>query len=66
MKKFIVEKGSISINGISLTIANTSLNNFDVSVIPHTYENTNLKSAKVDDLVNVEFDALARYVFRDV
>jgi len=59
--KFIVEKGSIAINGISLTIAKVDNYNFYISVIPHTYENTNLKYLKVKDLVNVEFDYLARF-----
>ena len=65
MKKFIVEKGSISINGISLTIANTSLDNFTISVIPYTYDNTNFKTSKANDLVNIEFDALARYIVKN-
>ena len=65
-KKFIVEKGSIAINGISLTIAKVDNNNFSTSLIPHTYENTNLKYLKVKDLVNVEFDYLARFSMKDV
>jgi riboflavin synthase len=60
-KKFIVEKGSISINGISLTIAKEDNNIFTISVIPHTFENTNLKYLKIKDLVNIEFDYLARF-----
>jgi len=60
-KNFIVEKGSIAINGISLTIAKVDNNNFSISVIPHTFENTNLKYLKVQDLVNIEFDYLARF-----
>ena len=60
---FIVEKGSISINGISLTIADLDNKSFTISVIPHTYLNTNLKLAKIDDLINVEFDYLARFLF---
>ena len=60
-KKFIVEKGSICINGISLTIANEDNNNFSISVIPHTFENTNLKYLKIKNLVNIEFDYLARF-----
>ena len=63
--KFIVEKGSIAINGISLTIANIEENNFTISVIPHTYENTNLKYLNVDSKVNVEFDYLARFLLRN-
>ena len=64
-KKFIVEKGSIAINGISLTIAKENKNNFSVSVIPHTYENTNLKYLKIANYVNVEFDYLARFSTKD-
>ena len=64
-KNFIVEKGSIAINGISLTIAKEDNSNFSISVIPHTYDNTNLKYLKVQDLVNIEFDYLARFSMRD-
>ena len=64
-KNFIVEKGSIAINGISLTIANQDKNNFSISVIPHTFDNTNLKYLKVKDLVNIEFDYLARFSMKD-
>ena len=64
-KKFIVEKGSIAINGISLTIAKEDSNNFSISVIPHTFQNTNLKYLKIEDLVNVEFDYLARFSMND-
>ena len=64
-KNFIVEKGSIAINGISLTIAKVDNNNFSISVIPHTFENTNLKYLKVQDLVNIEFDYLARFSIKD-
>ena len=64
-KKFIVEKCSIAINGISLTVANIEKVNFSISVISHTFENTNLKYLKADDLVNVEFDYLARFSLRD-
>lgn len=65
MKQFIVEKGSIAVNGISLTIASLSTNSFSISIISHTYENTNLNLAKENDLVNIEFDALARYVVKN-
>ena len=64
-KNFIVEKGSIAINGISLTIAKQDNNNFSISVIPHTFDNTNLKYLKVQDLVNIEFDYLARFSIKD-
>ena len=61
--KFIVEKGSITINGISLTIAKVHENSFNVSVVPHTFFNTNFQYSKKNDLVNLEFDYLARYIF---
>ena len=64
-KNFIVEKASIAINGISLTIAKVDNNNFSISVIPHTFENTNLKYLKEQDLVNIEFDYLARFSIKD-
>ena len=64
-KNFIVEKCSVAINGISLTIAKQDNNNFSISVIPHTYDNTNLKYLKIQDLVNIEFDYLARFSMKD-
>ena len=60
--RFIVEKASISINGISLTIAKVMKDKFMVSVINHTYKNTNLKYLKKDDQINIEFDYLARFI----
>ena len=60
--KFIVEKGSIAINGISLTIASLNNNSFNVSIIPHTYNNTNLSNFEEGDMVNIEFDPLYRYI----
>ncbi len=61
-KKFIVEKGSIAINGISLTIANVKIDDFNISIIPHTYNCTNFSNLNEGDSVNIEFDALARYI----
>ncbi len=61
-KIYIVDKASIAINGISLTISKTTNENFFISVIPHTYENTNLKFLKENDIVNIEFDYLARFI----
>ena len=61
-RKYIVEKGSISINGISLTIANVFENSFNISIIPHTYKITNLSFLVKGDKVNIEFDPLARYI----
>ena len=61
---FIVEKGSISINGISLTIANVNKDSFIISIIPHTFHNTNLQFSKKGDLVNIEFDYLSRFILK--
>ncbi len=58
----IIEKGSISINGISLTISSVGVNYFEVSILPHTLENTNLKYLKQNDLVNIEYDMVAKYI----
>lgn len=60
--KYTVHKGSIAINGISLTIAEAKENTVKVAIIPHTFENTNLKYLKTGDFVNIETDVLARYV----
>ena len=61
---FITEKGSITINGISLTIANVDKNSFVISIIPHTFNNTNFQFSKEGDFVNVEFDYLARFILK--
>ena len=60
--KYIVKKGSVTVNGISLTLAKIEGNVFNVEIIPHTIENTNFKFAKVGDIVNIETDILARYI----
>jgi len=60
--KYVVYKGSITINGISLTIAEVNENRFTVAIIPHTYENTVLKYLKSGDSVNIETDIIAKYV----
>ena len=63
-KKNIVEKGSICVNGISLTIVSINENNFIVAIIPHTWQITNLHQLKIDETVNLEFDILGKYVER--
>ena len=60
--KYIVYKGSITVNGVSLTVSKLEKNTFTVAIIPHTLENTNLKYLKKGDLVNIETDILGRYV----
>ncbi|MGB2129067.1 MAG: riboflavin synthase [Flavicella sp.] len=59
-----IEKGSITINGTSLTVVNSKKNEFSVAIIPYTYENTNFKSFKVGTVVNLEFDVIGKYVAR--
>ena len=61
-KKFIVEKGSISINGVSLTISKIRANSFQITIIPHTLKLTNLINLKRGDKVNVEFDMVGKYL----
>ena len=60
----LVEKGSVGVDGVSLTVAELLKEEFSVAVIPHTYENTNLKFKRAGDLVNLEFDVLGKYVER--
>ena len=59
-----IEKGSISINGVSLTIVESMDNGFSVAIIPYTYDNTNFKNIKVGDLVNIEFDMIGKYIHK--
>lgn len=59
-----VEKGSICINGISLTVVNSAVDEFSVFIIPYTHEHTNLHQVKAGDLVNLEFDIIGKYVAR--
>ena len=61
-KKFVVEKGSISINGVSLTISKIKLSSFEVTIIPHTLKLTNLIKLKNKDQVNIEFDMIGKYL----
>ena len=57
-----VEKGSICVNGISLTVCNSKENTFSVAIIPYTWDNTNLKNINVGDIVNLEFDIVGKYI----
>jgi riboflavin synthase len=59
-----VEKGSICVNGISLTVVNSGLNYFSVAIIPYTYEHTNLHNVREGSVVNLEFDIIGKYVAR--
>ena len=62
LSRYIVYKGSITIDGVSLTVSKTDRNIFEVALIPHTLENTTLQHLKSGDFVNIETDILGRYV----
>ena len=64
LNKFLIEKASISINGVSLTISKIYHNSFEINVIPHTLKLTNLKNLKVNNLVNVELDIFSKYIYK--
>ena len=59
-----IEKGSITINGTSLTVVNSSKNSFSVAIIPYTYEHTIFKYLEVGNAINLEFDVIGKYVSR--
>lgn len=62
LSKFIFKKGSITIDGISLTVNSTNEHSFSVNIIKHTFDNTNLSGIKVNDVVNIEIDLIARII----
>jgi riboflavin synthase len=62
--KLVIEKGSIAINGISLTLFDVSLAQFSVAIIPYTYQHTNMKGINVGTTVNIEFDIIGKYLLR--
>ncbi len=64
LNKFLQEKASISINGVSLTLSKVFQNFFTINVIPHTLRLTNLRNLKVNDFVNVELDILSKYIYK--
>ena len=57
-----IEKGSITVNGVSLTVVNSIDNRFSVAIIPYTYENTSFKKLEVGHIVNLEFDIIGKYI----
>lgn len=59
-----VEKGSVAVNGVSLTVVNSREGSFQVAIIPYTYEHTNFHSIEVGGLVNIEFDIVGKYIAR--
>ena len=64
LNKFLEEKASITINGVSLTISKVAKDNFDLNIIPHTLRLTNLKNLKTNDIVNVELDIFGKYIYK--
>ena len=64
LSNITIEKGSVTVNGVSLTVVNSKLNEFSVAIIPYTYEHTTFKSLKTGDKVNLEFDVIGKYVKR--
>ena len=61
---FTVDKGSVTVNGVSLTVCNSTNNSFEVNIIPYTYEHTNFCEIEVGSTVNLEFDILGKYIAR--
>ena len=59
-----VDKGSVTVNGVSLTVCNPTLDTFEVNIIPYTYDNTNFHAIEVGTKVNIEFDILGKYISR--
>jgi riboflavin synthase len=64
LNNITIEKGSITVNGVSLTVVNSKKNEFSVAIIPYTYEHTNFNSFQVGTKVNLEFDVIGKYVAR--
>ena len=64
VEKLTVNKGSISINGVSLTIVETKNNQFSVAIIPYTYKHTNFNEIRIGDKVNIEYDIIGKYVMK--
>ncbi|WP_298319843.1 riboflavin synthase [uncultured Aquimarina sp.] len=64
LSNITIEKGSVTVNGVSLTVVNSKKNEFSVAIIPFTYEHTNFNTFKVGTVVNLEFDVIGKYVKR--
>jgi riboflavin synthase len=62
LNNLTIEKGSITVNGVSLTVVNSKKNEFSVAIIPYTYEHTNFKTFKIGAKINLEFDVIGKYV----
>lgn len=64
LNNLTIEKGSITVNGVSLTVVNSQKNQFSVAIIPYTHEHTNFKDFKIGSKINLEFDVIGKYVSR--
>ncbi|RUT69869.1 riboflavin synthase [Flavobacterium cupreum] len=64
LNNITIEKGSITVNGVSLTVVNSKTNEFSVSIIPYTFENTNFKNFTIGTKINLEFDVVGKYISR--
>jgi riboflavin synthase len=62
LNNITIEKGSITVNGVSLTVVDSKINEFSVAIIPYTYEHTNFKTFQVGSKINLEFDVIGKYV----
>ncbi|GAB3709571.1 riboflavin synthase [Flavobacterium koreense] len=62
LNNITIEKGSITVNGVSLTVVDSKINEFSVAIIPYTFEHTNFKSFKIGTKINLEFDVIGKYV----
>ena len=64
LNNITIEKGSITVNGVSLTVVNSKENEFSVAIIPYTFEHTNFKNVQIGTTINLEFDVVGKYVAR--
>lgn len=64
--KLLIEKGSVCLNGISLTVWNVKKKSFSIAIIPYTFEHTNIRTLKKGDSVNLEFDLVGKYILRSL
>jgi riboflavin synthase len=62
LNNITIEKGSVTVNGVSLTVVDSTVNSFSVAIIPYTFEHTTFKNLKIQDEVNLEFDVIGKYV----
>ena len=62
LNNITIEKGSVTVNGVSLTVVDSKINEFSVAIIPYTYEHTNFKNFKIGSKINLEFDVIGKYV----